>query len=160
MDERDEILHVDLKGRDPDEGFTGVPYEKGRVFKRIRRKSRARKIRPFRARLFRQPRFQSITTETFVDYLQKKSNRSKSQVSVADVNEWIRESLVCRKTRRSRNPTLSVKSKAQANDYSAVKSRRRRFQSKKLDDAGMASFSENNAGRTRRAANGGTRQSV
>jgi leukotriene-A4 hydrolase len=30
--DRDEILHVDLTGRDPDEGFTQVPYEKGALF--------------------------------------------------------------------------------------------------------------------------------
>src|SRR5215510_10779346 len=29
LDDRDEILHIDLKGRDPDEGSTDIPYEKG-----------------------------------------------------------------------------------------------------------------------------------
>src|SRR5205085_192064 len=29
FEDRDEILHVDLKGRDPDDGMTEVPYEKG-----------------------------------------------------------------------------------------------------------------------------------
>ncbi|HEX9951600.1 MAG TPA: M1 family metallopeptidase, partial [Rubricoccaceae bacterium] len=28
----DQILHVDLAGRDPDEGFTSIPYEKGAAF--------------------------------------------------------------------------------------------------------------------------------
>ena len=32
MPAADQILHVDLTGRDPDEGFTGVPYEKGAAF--------------------------------------------------------------------------------------------------------------------------------
>jgi len=32
LEDRDEILYVDLKGRDPDEGFTDVPYEKGALF--------------------------------------------------------------------------------------------------------------------------------
>ena len=33
---RDEVLHVDLKGRDPDDGMTRVPYEKGALlFKRL-----------------------------------------------------------------------------------------------------------------------------
>jgi len=34
METRDQILYVDLKGRDPDDGFTGVPYEKGALFLR------------------------------------------------------------------------------------------------------------------------------
>ncbi|MEO6590181.1 MAG: M1 family aminopeptidase/hydrolase, partial [Pyrinomonadaceae bacterium] len=34
FDDRDEILHVDLKGRDPDDGFTEVPYEKGSLYLR------------------------------------------------------------------------------------------------------------------------------
>ncbi len=29
---KDQILHVDLQGRDPDDGFTSVPYEKGAAF--------------------------------------------------------------------------------------------------------------------------------
>src|SRR3954452_16586939 len=29
---RDEVLHIDLRGRDPDDGMTQVPYEKGALF--------------------------------------------------------------------------------------------------------------------------------
>ena len=32
LEDRDEILYVDLKGRDPDDGFTDIPYEKGALF--------------------------------------------------------------------------------------------------------------------------------
>ena len=31
---RDQVLHIDLNGRDPDEGSTEVPYEKGTLFLR------------------------------------------------------------------------------------------------------------------------------
>jgi aminopeptidase N len=34
LPDADEILHVDLKGRDPDEGSTDIPYEKGALFLR------------------------------------------------------------------------------------------------------------------------------
>ena len=34
LDEADELLHVDLAGRDPDEGMTQVPYEKGALLLR------------------------------------------------------------------------------------------------------------------------------
>ncbi|HVE66802.1 MAG TPA: M1 family aminopeptidase/hydrolase, partial [Thermoanaerobaculia bacterium] len=32
LPERDRVLHIDLTGRDPDEGFTDVAYEKGALF--------------------------------------------------------------------------------------------------------------------------------
>ena len=32
LPERDQILHIDLKGRDPDDGLTDIPYEKGALF--------------------------------------------------------------------------------------------------------------------------------
>src|SRR5207245_9536655 len=34
LPEKDQILHVNLRGRDPDDGFTDVPYEKGALFLR------------------------------------------------------------------------------------------------------------------------------
>src|SRR5262249_49226858 len=34
LDDRDEILHIDLAGRDPDEGATRLPYEKGALLLR------------------------------------------------------------------------------------------------------------------------------
>ena len=34
LPDKDEILYVDLKGRDPDDGFTQVPYVKGMLFLR------------------------------------------------------------------------------------------------------------------------------
>jgi aminopeptidase N len=91
MEARDQILHVDLKGRDPDEGFTGVPYEKGALFLRHleERIGRAR-FDGFVRNYFDKHAFQSITTETFVDYLNKNLIAANSNlVSPADVDEWI-----------------------------------------------------------------------
>ena len=45
LDDRDEILYIDLKGRDPDDGFTQVPYEKGALFLRHLEEFWARKFR-------------------------------------------------------------------------------------------------------------------
>ena len=91
MDEGDQILHVDLKGRDPDDGFTGVPYEKGALFLRWLEESFGReKFDKFMRRYFDAHAFQSITTETFVDYLQKNLlDQNPNVVSRADVDEWI-----------------------------------------------------------------------
>ncbi len=90
MKARDRILHVDLKGRDPDEGFTGVPYEKGALFLRHLEETVGReKFDKFVRGYFDSNAFQSITTETFVDYLNKNLIAQNRQISMADVNEWI-----------------------------------------------------------------------
>lgn len=90
LDERDEILHVDLKGRDPDEGFTQVPYEKGALFLRHLEETVGReKFDKFVRGYFDSHAFQSITTETFVDYLNKNLIAQNPKVAAADVNEWI-----------------------------------------------------------------------
>jgi leukotriene A-4 hydrolase/aminopeptidase len=99
--ERDQILHVDLKGRDPDEGFTGVPYEKGALFLRWLEESVGRaRFDKFVRGYFQKHAFQSITTETFVEYLQKNLLDRQFDVSFStslyaarvkreDVEEWI-----------------------------------------------------------------------
>ncbi len=91
MEERDEILHVDLKGRDPDEGFTGVPYEKGALFLRHLEETVGReKFDKFVKNYFNSHAFQSITTETFIEYLQKNLiDKNPKLLSRADVEEWI-----------------------------------------------------------------------
>jgi len=91
LDDRDEILHVDLAGRDPDEGFTGVPYEKGALFLRHLEETVGRaKFDKFVRGYFDAHAFQSITTETFVNYLQKNLiDKNPSLISRADVDEWI-----------------------------------------------------------------------
>jgi leukotriene-A4 hydrolase len=90
LDERDEILHVDLSGRDPDEGFTGVPYEKGALFLRWLEETIGReKFDRFVRNYFDAHAFQSITTETFVEYLNKNLLAANGQVSRAMVEEWI-----------------------------------------------------------------------
>jgi hypothetical protein len=90
-DERDQILHVDLNGRDPDDGFTGIPYEKGALFLRfLEEKFGREKFDKFVRGYFDSHAFQSITTETFKDYLQKNLlDKNPNVVSMNEVNEWI-----------------------------------------------------------------------
>lgn len=91
MDERDQILHVDLAGRDPDDGFTGVPYEKGALFLRYLEEKFGRdKFDPFVRNYFDSHAFQSITTETFRSYLKTNLlDKYPNIVSNAEVDEWI-----------------------------------------------------------------------
>jgi leukotriene-A4 hydrolase len=93
MEARDQILHVDLKGRDPDDGFTGVPYEKGALFLRHLEETVGReKFDKFVRGYFDNYAFQSITTENFVDYLNKNLIAQNPQISMTDVREWIGKS--------------------------------------------------------------------
>lgn len=91
LDDPDEILHVDLKGRDPDAGFTDVPYEKGALFLRHLEETvgRARFDRFLRS-YFDHFAFQSITTEEFLDYLKKNLLDKYPRLAArVPVDEWI-----------------------------------------------------------------------
>ncbi len=91
LDERDEILHVDLKGRDPDVGFTGVPYEKGALFLRTLEETFGRhRFDRFLRSYFDHFAFQSITTEDFAAYLKKNLLEKDSRLAArVPVEEWI-----------------------------------------------------------------------
>jgi leukotriene A-4 hydrolase/aminopeptidase len=130
MDERDEILHVDLKGRDPDEGFTGVPYEKGALFLRyLEEKVGREKFDRFVRGYFDSHAFQSITTETFVDYLQKNLLSGNSQISRADVDEWVEKAGLPQNAPQPKSDAFQ-KVETQANDYLSGKIQASAVQSK------------------------------
>jgi leukotriene-A4 hydrolase len=68
----DQILHIDLKGRDPDEGLTDVPYEKGALFLRhIEQIVGRKRFDAFLKSYFDHFAFRSITTDDFLDYLNR-----------------------------------------------------------------------------------------
>jgi leukotriene-A4 hydrolase len=91
LDEKDEILHVDLKGRDPDAGFTNVPYEKGALFLRHLEESFGReRFDQFLRGYFDHFSFKSITTEEFTSYLKKNLlDKEPKLAAQAAVEEWI-----------------------------------------------------------------------
>jgi leukotriene-A4 hydrolase len=81
---KDQILHIDLAGRDPDDGGTEVPYVKGALFLRtIEREAGREKFDAFLRSYFEHFAFQSITTQDFLDYLHE-------HLSVdLPIDEWI-----------------------------------------------------------------------
>jgi leukotriene-A4 hydrolase len=91
LDERDRILHVDLKGRDPDAGSTGVPYEKGALFLRSLEETFGRaRFDEFLRGYFARFSFQSIQTEDFVSYLKANLlDKSPELASRVPFEEWI-----------------------------------------------------------------------
>ena len=87
LPERDRILHIDLKGRDPDDGVTSVPYEKGALFLRSLEQTFGReKFDAFLREYFNHFQFQSITTGIFVDYLKKHLLDGNTQIPL---DEWL-----------------------------------------------------------------------
>lgn len=87
----DQILHIDLTGRDPDEGFTGVPYEKGALFLRHLEETFGReKFDQFVKGYFDHFAFQSIRTADFVAYLKKNLLDTDPQLAAKiSLDEWI-----------------------------------------------------------------------
>jgi len=70
LPEKDQILHIDLSGRDPDDGATEVPYVKGALLLRTIEKSAGReKFDAFLRSYFDHFAFRGITTQDFVGYL-------------------------------------------------------------------------------------------
>jgi leukotriene-A4 hydrolase len=70
---KDTVLHIDLTGRDPDDGMTLVPYEKGYLMLRQIEETVGRKrFDAFLRSYFDHFAFQSITTAQALDYLKSK----------------------------------------------------------------------------------------
>lgn len=93
LEDRDEILHVDLNGRDPDAGFTDVPYEKGALFLRHLEETFGRaQFDAFLRGYFNHFAFQSITTDQFVDYLKRNLlDRHPGLAARVPIDEWINQ---------------------------------------------------------------------
>ena len=67
---KDTWLKLDLKGRDPDDGLTDIPYEKGSHFLELLEQQMGReKFDKFLAKYFNEHAFKTITTEEFLTYL-------------------------------------------------------------------------------------------
>ncbi|MEO8130330.1 MAG: M1 family metallopeptidase [Bryobacteraceae bacterium] len=87
----DQILHVDLRGRDPDDGFTQVPYIKGMLFLRnVEDVFGREKFDAFLKGYFDHFAFQSVTTADFLDYLQKNLLAPSPELAAKiPLDEWI-----------------------------------------------------------------------
>jgi len=93
LDPKDQILHVDLAGRDPDAGFTQVPYVKGMLFLTALEQAAGRPaFDSFLRGYFDHFAFQSITTADFVAYLDEHLLQANPGVAgQVPVEEWINE---------------------------------------------------------------------
>ena len=91
LDERDRIMHIDLKGRNPDEGITRVPYDKGALFLRHLEEAFGReRFDRFLSEYFNHFAFQSITTRDFLNYLSENLlDKYPELASQVPIEEWI-----------------------------------------------------------------------
>lgn len=86
----DTKLHLDLEGRNPDDGMTDVAYEKGALFlKLIEQKVGRARFDTFLSQYFKDHRFGTMSTAAFVNYLDEKL--LKPQAVTLNVEEWIYE---------------------------------------------------------------------
>lgn len=90
-DSPDSRLKIDLSGKNPDEGLSDIPYEKGYAFLQTIEAAVGRKqFDTFLTNYFNDHAFQSINTEAFVAYINK--NLIKGDKVLADkikLNDWI-----------------------------------------------------------------------
>jgi len=89
----DTQLYIDLKGRDPDDAFSGVPYTKGQLFLiYLEQKFGRDRFDAFVLEYFDSHAFQSLGTANFVKYLKANlTHKYPNIVSDEEVNEWIFE---------------------------------------------------------------------
>ena len=91
---KDQVLHVDLAGRDPDEGSTELPYEKGALFLKMIEQAAGRdKFDGFLRSYFSRYRFRSITTKDFLDYLSQHllapNPQLRKKLPMSLIEEWV-----------------------------------------------------------------------
>ena len=93
LDDRDEALAVDLRDRDPDEVFTSIAYEKGSLFLYELELAVGREaFDRFLVDYFNEYAFQSISTEQFLDYLERTLVADHPEsVSMGRVKQWVFE---------------------------------------------------------------------
>ncbi len=91
LEDADEILAIDLKGRDPDDVFSNIPYEKGALFLReIENKVGRANFDQFLLEYFEHFAFKSITTDAFLDYLNVTLISAYPDLLSAErINQWV-----------------------------------------------------------------------
>jgi leukotriene A-4 hydrolase/aminopeptidase len=87
----EQIMAIDLRGRDPDDVFSNIPYEKGALFLReLEHKVGRKNFDQFLLSYFEKFAFKSITTDKFVSYLEQTLLKDHSdKLSIARIEQWI-----------------------------------------------------------------------
>jgi leukotriene-A4 hydrolase len=93
LGERDQILHIDLAGRDPDEGCTRIPYIKGALLLRQMEMVFGRPaFDHFLGSYFEHFAFSSITTAEALEYIRRELlDRHPNESRAISLHEWVFE---------------------------------------------------------------------
>ena len=95
LDPSDQILHIDLEGRDPDDGMNQVPYLKGDLFMRLLEETVGReRFDAFLRGYFDHFAFRSITTGDFAAYLHEQLLSDDADANLAatlQVDNWLEQ---------------------------------------------------------------------
>jgi leukotriene-A4 hydrolase len=91
LPEKDQVLHIDLNGRDPDDGMTQIPYEKGALFLRTLEHTFGRaRFDGFLQAYFDEHVFKSITTADFENFLRDRLFRhDPPSAQSIDLTAWL-----------------------------------------------------------------------
>jgi len=91
MPREDQRLHIDLAGRNPDDGMTSVPYDKGAaLLRRLEGAFGRARFDAFLRAWFDEHAFQSVTTSEFRAFLDKRLLSSDRVAAAAiDLDAWI-----------------------------------------------------------------------
>lgn len=89
----DTRLKLDLTGRNPDDGVTSVPYDKGYSFLRYVEELVGReKFDPFLKEYFDSHAFQTMTTEGFLAYMKENLfDKNNMDYPASEVEKWVYE---------------------------------------------------------------------
>ena len=93
LDDAAQILAIDMRGIDPDDAFSNIPYNKGALFLYELEQTVGRDdFDRFLLDYFNEFAFQSVTTEDFLDYLERTLLQTHMEALDADrINQWIFE---------------------------------------------------------------------
>jgi leukotriene-A4 hydrolase len=91
LPEADQVLHIDLTDRNPDDGMTAIAYDKGAAFLRRLEEVYGRpRMDKFLREWFDEHAFQSLTTRTFLLFLEQRLIASDSELAKQiDIKDWI-----------------------------------------------------------------------
>ena len=91
IDSPDTRLKIDLSGKNPDEGLSDIPYEKGYALLQTIEAAVGRKqFDTFLTNYFKDLAFQSINTEAFVAYINKELIKGDKRLAdKIKIDEWI-----------------------------------------------------------------------
>jgi len=105
-----QVLHIDLAGKHPDDGFSGVPYNKGALFLFALEAAFGReRFDTFLRRWFDEHAFQSVTTAQFRAFLQRELfTVDREAARKIDVERWLTEPGLLPETPNPVSPLLGA----------------------------------------------------